>query len=166
MQADKILSTARTDKIGYYTTEQEADEQSIEWLEMIGFDPSAGIETYLALAGDGEDQLSGHSFGGKTCRKLYANNWLDDLGREVFVPIGHYERIHHSSCFRAYNVHREIIAHGYPSSSVEPRANGLSWQQLQSLASAAADIRVASVPSDNALVMKANKHWHDCPLAH
>ena len=165
VDADKTLDKARKMKLGYYTTEQEADEQSIEWLESIGFDPKAGIDTYLALAGNGADQLGGHVFGGKTCRQLYASNWLDEHGQEVFVPIGNYDAIHHSSCFRAYNVHREIIAHEYVDSGSEPQAPGSSWQELQRLASKVS-IASAVTPQPHSLTLRANRHWKDCPLAH
>lgn len=167
--ARSTLSEAAQIRLGYYTTEQEADEIALEWLSMLGFRADAGVEMFLALAGNSEDQLEGHALGGRSCKTLHANNWRDQYGRTVFVPVGDYDEIHHSSCFRAYNADREILSHKYPSYTREPRLEGLNWAQLQQLANSISpsSISVAEGGAEShPVLLAANHYWKDCPLAH
>ena len=46
------------------------------------------------------------SLNGDECQSAY------DSGFSDFVPVSDYFDTHHDSCFRAYNLHRELISHG------------------------------------------------------
>lgn len=111
--AKDIITEARENRLGQYTTEQEADEEAVEWLTDIGTDPSAAVRSFLTLADGTPDRMDGGLLGGRTCAKLAANDWKDQNGDDIFVPVGDYSEVHHSSCYRAFNAAREIEAHGY-----------------------------------------------------
>ncbi len=170
-----ILTEAHEKKIGFYTDEQEADEASIEWLSLLGLKPSAGVDTYLTLAGNStEASFGGFIWGGKTCQDLYRNHWRDQNGNAVIVPIGNFTDTHHSSCFRAYNADLEIQAHQYPLTPSESVvAIGLSWEEIQRIATrATSPLRKGTeekmppaVSAAKKRVIALNKHWHECPWA-
>jgi hypothetical protein len=134
------LAEAARRALGYYTTEQEADELSVEWLAMIGMRPEATIDAEFAL-GDFVEKMrkaawvkqSPVEFDMATCKRLYRNSWRDENGKYVIVPIGDYADPHHSSCFRAFNADREIDIHNLkPDTSVSlPAAPGGSWAKIQ-----------------------------------
>lgn len=136
----KTLLEAYDAKIGRYTEEQEADELSLEMINQIGFNPDAGVAAYLELGDAGghqADKPNGTSIGTTNCRKYYQNNWQDDAGNPIFVPIGNYLYNHHNACFRAFNVDREIQAHHYSTYEVEPVSPvvpGISWQKIKTIA--------------------------------
>lgn len=133
--AKRLVDQAHSIKLGQYTAEQEADEEAAEWLMLIGFDASAEVETFLTLAEhDDGTRMGGHIFSGVDCRKLYDNQWVNTHNELVFVPVGNYDEVHHSSCFRAFNVDREIKAHRYGTIRTEPVVSGKSWAALQNLA--------------------------------
>lgn len=174
-----LLTEAHEQKIGFYTVEQEADEASLEWLALIGIQPTAGVETYLTLAGDStESSFGGFIWGGKVCKDLYRNHWKDEHGNAVVVPIGNFAESHHSSCFRAYNADLEIQAHQYPIGQSDTiAATGISWKEIQRTAMRAILLQskmdaetpvVTPTPADVAAqkwFLALNKHWKECPWA-
>ena len=108
----------RNQGIGWYTSEQEADEVAPELLASIGIDPSAqqsadlqflkleqklrkekGLNT-TGLDYDKCKELSDRRFG-------FGTPNIDVLGlTDWFDP-------HHDSCYRAFNTAREIFLHKY-----------------------------------------------------
>jgi len=165
-----LLTYAHENHVGFYTAEQEADEESIEWLPLVGIDPSAGVETYLALAGDSDEAtFGGLVWGGKTCKELYRNHWKDQSGKLVVVPLGNYAEPHHSTCFRAYNADLEIQAHKYPRIQKETQAIGLSWKELQKVAQKAMKQPAAEessfTPEERTAQAAFHPYWHNCPWA-
>ena len=115
------------ERIGLYSTEQEADELSLEFLAMIGLDPRLAIKLDVDLTRlRGDREITS----GLSCSGLQAAGWMV-AGKPFIVPIGTME-VHHQSCSRAFNIEREIIAHGYPEVSgpdQRPLASG-DWSAL------------------------------------
>lgn len=106
--------------VGYYTIEQEADELGVEFMADVGLNPRDAIASYLAL-GDfiqAEKEASGMPLlvgevSSKECDALNADNWLDASGKPAWVSIADFQDIHHTTCYRAFNLNREIKVHGY-----------------------------------------------------
>ncbi|HET9237511.1 MAG TPA: hypothetical protein VFO10_09690 [Oligoflexus sp.] len=111
--------------LGQYTSEQEADELTIEWLAKFGIDPNHGITAALKLLKlESEFPPLTSSIGAYTydqCVRAYESKFRGADGREQRVPVGDYSDPHHSSCFRAFNMNREIDTHQYMSSLPPPR---------------------------------------------
>ena len=115
-----LLSNAATQGLGYYTIEQEADELSAEWLAMIGIDPAFATRSYLdvSIAEGANNPLGVTNVAFSlpdqaTCRTLYDHGWKDASGQSVFIPLGDYGEPHHNTCYRAWNIDREIRGHKY-----------------------------------------------------
>jgi hypothetical protein len=111
--------------LGHYTSEQEADELAIEWLTKFGIDPHHGITAALKLLKlEAKSPPLATSIGAYTyeqCVRAYEAKFRSADGRELRVPVGDYSDPHHSSCFRAFNMNREIEAHGYMTKIGMPR---------------------------------------------
>jgi hypothetical protein len=134
------LTEAALKAVGYYTTEQEADELSVEWMAKIGLDPAAVITSEFKLGDYVEGRMKEAwirphptEIDMVTCKQLYANKWRNQSGKYVIVPIGDYEDPHHSTCFRAFNASREIDVHKLkPDTSFQrPAAPGGTWASIQ-----------------------------------
>ncbi len=115
---DQLLEEGFQKNIGVYSKEQEADEMSVEILHEIGVDLKTAVHLYLTLATKAQErfELYGiddypHSEKLVSCLALHENGWKTPDGKPYFVNVGNYTDTHHSSCFRAYNLDREIKAH-------------------------------------------------------
>ncbi len=122
--------------LGQYTSEQEADELAVEWLAAFGMDPHHGITAALKLLKLEKDYPpTTQSIGAYTydqCVRAYEAKFRGPDGREQRVPVGDYLDPHHSSCFRAFNMHREIEAHAYMTKMRAPRvaAPAPAWDTI------------------------------------
>jgi hypothetical protein len=138
------LTQARDIPLGYYTQEQEADELSMEIMNKLGVEPRYVVETYLELAGLEEGfyrefgiDLYPYAVGFTTCKELYQNGWKDSQGNIVMILPAKYIGSYHSTCYRAFNMDREIRAHRYnlnPELTVTVPTD-YSWAEIQRLAS-------------------------------
>lgn len=129
------LKTAHEKHVGQYTAEQEADEEAAEWIAKLGFNPGASVDAMHALAIGEPTGLHGMSLGQADCEELWANDWLKD-GVYQFVPVGDFSEVHHSTCYRMFNLEREIAAHQQASSGATlPEHGGQLWKDLQTAAS-------------------------------
>jgi hypothetical protein len=103
--------------LGHYTSEQEADELALEWLTNFGIDPHHGIKAALKLLKLEKDfpsltqRIGAYTY--EQCVRAYEGKFRAPDGREQRVPVGDYSDPHHSSCFRAFNMYREIQSHSY-----------------------------------------------------
>jgi Zn-dependent protease with chaperone function len=102
--------------LGFYTTEQEADEIALEILANIGLPPNIALEVDLeALKWEEESSLP--PLPGEIpyaeCMMLRDQAFRDADGKVVSVPVGDPNNAHHNSCFRVFNMLREIQAHRY-----------------------------------------------------
>ena len=98
---DKVKSTyeeAYIQNIGWYTTEQEADDFATELLFYLNVDPLAGAKAFITMQRDLMRQLTDNivtgSFGYESCSPLFDDNWLKG-GVEIMVPVGDFQDNHH-----------------------------------------------------------------------
>ncbi len=112
--SNDFIPEAIKQRLGYYTFEQEADEMGTEILFWIGIPPQKMVESLFKLGRLSEviSKPSSSSFNMDKCEALYKSDWKEN-GLPVWIPVGDYKNPHHSWCFRAYNIDREIKAHGY-----------------------------------------------------
>jgi hypothetical protein len=99
--------------LGFYTTEQEADELALELLAMVGVPPGAAIDSrlrHLQL----EPPPDPPAIRANECAALRELGFKDEAGRAVHVPVGDPSSAHHNTCFRVFNAAREIEAHRHP----------------------------------------------------
>ena len=113
-----VLDSAAKKRLGYYTVEQEADELSVEWMSDVGMQPEHAVEMALVLTKLKSQSLAAsgthtypNTISSERCIELSKNDWKDENGNYVFVPIADYVDTHHSGCFRAFNIAREVEAH-------------------------------------------------------
>jgi hypothetical protein len=79
--------------------------------------------------------LRGFVLGQEDCDRLWKNDWLDQNGEYYFVPVGDYSEVHHSVCYRMFNLDREIKAHRHEAADVNlPAMGGAQWKRLQDTA--------------------------------
>lgn len=126
-----LTEEANSFGLGYYTTEQEADELSLVWTHALGIEPKAAVEAVLTLSRASGKLNETRRF--ESCEELYQRQWRDREGRLVMIPIGTLRSAHHDNCFRAYNMDREIKAYGLQlgqrkTAQLPP---GRSWIELQ-----------------------------------
>ena len=106
------------ERIGLYTTEQEADEVALELVTRIGFTKKQGIDAWLGFmrAVDMRGLVDSASTGeasAEQCGAWLENDFLDAAGDPVEVTLGSLADNHHGSCYRLYNLWREARAHRY-----------------------------------------------------
>jgi hypothetical protein len=118
-QKEAFYAELKARNLGLWTTEQEADDFANEQLAAIGIDPRSAISGQFAFgrarearnpaAATDPDDLSMSA-----CEALYRNHWADPAtGKYTFVPLGGVDEPHHGTCYRIFNMDREIKAHGY-----------------------------------------------------
>lgn len=147
--AVKAIQQAFDQRLGFYTDEQEADEIGAEWMSEIGLDPKAAVETYLRIGSwaEGEGKKASASLletPAGICQELYENEWRDKDGKFRFVAIGDYLDTHHHTCYRAFNVDREIRAHKYKVHGDGKRdlLSAGDWRELQRIAEQSTGVEV------------------------
>ena len=104
---DAVLMKALTSRVGYYTTEEEADNLALTWLPLLGFSSQDAFDHWWAFATyyDGSTLESELNFGRDLCRRLFdAQPRWTESGRYVPVPIGSFADPHHSICYRIWNL--------------------------------------------------------------
>lgn len=108
-----FLQDAIKFNLSRYTVEQEADELSAEWVHALGIDPRAAIASAIKmgkLKPEGAPRLPGE-VSAVECEKLYKNKWRDAKGNYAMIAVADWQDEHHSYCFRAFNIDREISVH-------------------------------------------------------
>lgn len=111
-----LLQAALDERVGYYTTEQEADSIALQWMADLGVSPDHAVEHWFRFSKFyvGREQESPFNFEYKRCRALYdaSPRWSEN-GQSVPVPIGSFGDTHHSRCYRIFAIDRELSAHDY-----------------------------------------------------
>ena len=106
---DSLDALLNSRHVGLFSYEQEADELSGEFLSLVGADPQLSVAVdmeFVKLFGDYEFTKTAE------CTALHDAGWRNADGTPAIVPIGDLE-FHHQDCFRAFNLDRDIAAHGY-----------------------------------------------------
>ncbi len=130
--SEKALKTAYENNLGQYTAEQEADEVAAEWVNDVGISPKHVVDAMRRLGQGSTTALRGFILSEQDCEALWKRNWLDEAGKYAFVPVGDYSKVHHSSCYRMFNLDREIEAHDYTTPSLAaPLLGEDRWRQVQ-----------------------------------
>lgn len=129
-------------RIGWYTTEQEADDLAMELSTLAGLTPKevldAWVEAITLFEGDyPASYRSDGSLDLATCKALYANDFTttkeDGTREQAYVPIGSLSGLHHSNCYRLFNLWRESIAHEYVPAA-PPEELSPAWAEIQEAA--------------------------------
>ncbi len=129
------LKKAQQEGLGQYTIEQEADEFSAEWVANSGVSPVSAVEAMRSLGKGSETSLRGFILGEQECESLWAKKWANGGSGYYFVPVGDYSEIHHSTCYRMFNLEREIAAHDYKVAKTAVKVLPVSeWSKLQKMA--------------------------------
>ena len=153
--AQSDLKTAFDSRLGQYTTEQEADDASAEWLAALNINPKFAGDTQMNLgkwaASKGRDKSMPHDLGYAECLQTRQNGWKSSDGAYQYIAIGDYDEVHHGFCYRAFNVDREIAAHGYrlDPNARPPQPGGSSWKRMQELAEQATSPETPERIGDN-----------------
>jgi Zn-dependent protease with chaperone function len=108
----------KAERLGFYTHEQEADELSLELLAKVGLAPAFAVDKLLKTLEVTGDDPDPEALKFAECSALRAQGFRDPDGKLAIVPIGDPGNAHHNTCFRAFNLMREIEAHRY---EVAPR---------------------------------------------
>ncbi len=136
-----LLKTIEERHLGRYTTEQEADDFSLE------YGTQAALTPQQVIAGRKEQaeylwQEDSHTFVYKngidfpSFLALSDAGWVKN-GAYQFVPLGNLHERHHGMCYRAFNLSREQTAHSY--SAVGQPLPPLPWSEVVAEAKALRD---------------------------
>lgn len=129
-RAAALTDKLERNRIGLYTTEQEADDLAMELAARVGIAPSRVIEgmfeTMRARESTDPDTFRELNSGMTTdqCRESYLR------GFPRYVPIGDPAIPHHSYCYRVFNMAREAAAHHYEVAPALPELTP-RWSELQ-----------------------------------
>lgn len=120
----------RLGRIGLYTTEQEADELALEWVNLLGIPSQDAIEGWLTYLQFFEKW--GAPYGepsAKECGdKLHAD--FKDGNKFGSVFLGDLDSAHHAGCYRVYNLWREQRAHRYVPAALA-RPDVATWEAVR-----------------------------------
>jgi hypothetical protein len=146
--AARLVRRLEENRVGLYTTEQEADNLALALATAIGITPEevlAGWAEFMVAIEktipsyyleEYRKQEGGYDAAG--CQALLAADFTttDESGAKVpvFVPLGTLDDPHHASCYRLFNLWREQKLQGYvPAAAPEP-APGPDWAELKATA--------------------------------
>jgi hypothetical protein len=133
-------------RIGMYTTEQEADDIAMELAARVGLRPDDVLDGYLEMmhalehADPAEFARYDNGLSADQCAALYragfrapaADGGLDD----VYVPLGVLYDPHHAWCYRVFNLFREKQVHGYTTGPADFPPDDPPWAQVRAAAAA------------------------------
>ncbi len=132
-----LLAHVKQNRIGLYTTEEEADDLAMEFAARIGISPDQVMQAWLRFM----QQIVGavppeyraqYQAEYDSCKVLFDNGFTttDAAGKKIaaFVPIGNLSEPHHSDCYRLFNFWRNKKLRKY---TVAPAASFGGWEPLQ-----------------------------------
>jgi hypothetical protein len=172
LDSDRALREAYETRLGHYTFEQEADEISAEWMTQIGVDPNAAVGTYLSIgrwvASQGADSSMPFDVGVEECERLYRSGWRAEDGSYKYIALGDYSDPHHSFCYRAFNLDRDIRAHGFavPRGVTPPQMDdGYTWAEIQAMSASASSSDMSPAGGSSGRGLISRFVHNNCPLA-
>lgn len=134
---EEAYRKAATLGLGYYTDEELADELSAEMSAKLGLQKQQVTAVWWQLLAEDDKggRLGSYDMSVKDCQDLQAKGWKAEgsLGYPL-VLLGRLDDIHHSFCYRIFNLEREWLAHDYDRtySKVEPFATDpKQWEALR-----------------------------------
>lgn len=122
-----LLERAREEGLSWYTTEQEADEMSLELLNLLGISPKVSGKALYSVS-NSRDSRDLNGLSEDQCLILQENGWKIE-GRNLNLFYGDLNDPHHSTCFRQWNIASEVEAHQYQGPFTFSSA--LTWQTMQ-----------------------------------
>jgi hypothetical protein len=146
--AVSVLKRAQEEGLGQYTIEQEADEFSAEWVAKSGIDPRGTVEAMRSLGRGSDTSMRGFILGEEDCEALWKNEWSKGQSGFYFVPVGDYSEIHHSTCYRMFNLERELDAHRYSVARTNAKTLAAAeWASLKKMAVALSSAAERQIPA-------------------
>lgn len=104
-EQNRVLAEALEQRVGYFTTEEEADNLALEWSANFKIEPDDAFKYWIeyAFSLKGKEQDAELSFGFERCAGFF-RTYIDRIYEDQapLVPIGSYSDPHHSLCYRAY----------------------------------------------------------------
>jgi len=150
-KAELLFRRLSDNHIGWYTTEQEADEIAMDLATKVGLTPERVLAGWLDFMAEYDERLASRMSAERlvrmreegevdaaTCQAMLEADWTvtdgDGNQRPALVKLGSLFDAHHAGCYRLYRMWSEAKAHEYV---VGPAREQLSpaWSELQQLAS-------------------------------
>lgn len=125
-----VVKQARQNSLAYYTGEQEADDLAIEILSRTGVDPHAAVLMMLKALKTYSSPIDPGQWDYQTCTKARDAGWREGT-TDIVPPVGDWSAYHHSSCYRVYNMEREIRAHKFPVATSRRPTFAMTWSEMQ-----------------------------------
>jgi hypothetical protein len=104
-EQNTLLAEALGQRVGYFTTEEEADNLALEWSTIFDIQANEAFKYWIdyAFTLKGKEQNAEFSFGYKRCAQFF-RTYTDQIYKDQgpLVPVGSYSDPHHSLCYRAY----------------------------------------------------------------
>src|SRR5262249_14891384 len=114
------------------------DEESLEWMQLVGLDLKNAEDLEFGFGAYNEADnpfiVRGLALTMAECHKAHDANWQSADGSADFVPLGDFVEPHHSSCYRVYNIDREVAAHHYTlggAGALPLNIASPTWAELQ-----------------------------------
>jgi hypothetical protein len=133
-----LLAHVKTNRIGLYTTEQEADDLAMEFAALIGITPDQVMQGWLHFMNQAVDVVPAEFRAQEaqsvaSCKAMLDADFIatDAAGKKtaMFVPIGNLSEPHHSSCYRLFNFWRNKKTKTYKVGT--PAVFNADWAELQ-----------------------------------
>jgi hypothetical protein len=106
---EALYAEAANMGLGFYTTEQEADEIAIEIMASLKVNLRAAIDFQLKRL---KNPYKNWRYDHEKCTTLQRNKWMEN-GKRVAIAMEGLDDPHHNPCYRAWNMEQEITAHGF-----------------------------------------------------
>ena len=111
-QQNSVLAEALSNRLGYFTTEEEADNLALDWTIQFGIGITQTFTYWInyAYSMRGKEQDAPFSFGYNRCSHFF-RAFADKIYEEApLVPVGSYADPHHSLCYRAFHTAKRLEA--------------------------------------------------------
>jgi hypothetical protein len=110
-----VIDEANRQRLGYYTTEQEADEFAVDWIAAIGIEPVEAVRQMMTLGEFASTRRATKrdEMPFAECKAQHLRGWKTASGDNSWIPVGRWNDKHHSLCYRAWNMAREIKGHSF-----------------------------------------------------
>lgn len=134
----KVVNQAKALKLGYYTTEQEADEYGLEQIPKVGLSVESAIDALFGFMQSlDQEKPSGPVFGDVSydeCKALYRKKFKKSDHEYVEIAATDFLNMHPKPCFRIFNAVREAELHKYSEKinskpNIKPMTKE-SWSRL------------------------------------